>query len=94
MGTFVDRMDDLGNKVRILFMASVRKRIAFDLLHIQDENRRMVLRSAREVIADYLGIARPSLSRELGRMQDEEIIRIDGREVYILNQKAFDELSE
>lgn len=94
MSTFVDRIDDLGNKVRILSMPSVRERIAFYLLHIQDENRRMVLKSTREEIADYLGIARPSLSRELGRMQDDGIIQLNGHAVRILDQRAFDELVE
>ena len=52
------------------------------------------MNATREEIADYLGVARPSLSRELGRMQQEGIIRIDGREVFILNQELFDNLFE
>lgn len=94
MGTFVDRIDDLGNKVRILSMPSVRERVAFYLLNIRDENHRMIFKSTREEMADYLGIARPSLSRELGRMQDDGIIQIEGREVKIIDQNAFYELFE
>lgn len=90
----VDKIDNLGQKVRVLSMPSARARIALYLLQIQDENHRMVLRTTREELADYLGMARPSLSRELGRMQVEGIIRIDGREVHILDQHAFDALVE
>lgn len=94
IGDMVERIDDLGQKVRILSIGSVRERIAVYLLSIQDENGSMMLNSTREEIADYIGIARPSLSRELGRMQNEGIIRIDGREVYIVNQVRFDEIFE
>ena len=94
MGTFVEKIDNLGDKVRILSYASVRERIAFYLYHIQDQSQRYILNATREEIADYLGVARPSLSRELGRMQQEGIIRIDGREVFILNQELFDNLFE
>lgn len=94
IGSVVRKIDKLGQKVRILSITSARERIAFYLLSIQDENRRMILNATREEIADYLGMARPSLSRELGRMQDEGIIRIDDREVHIVNQADFDELFE
>lgn len=52
------------------------------------------MNATREEIADYLGGARPSLSMELGRMQWEGIIRIDGREVFILSQELFANLFE
>ncbi len=90
----VEKIDYLGQKVRILSLSSARERIALYLLNIEDKNRRMIFSGTREEIADYLGMARPSLSRELGRMQDEGIIRIDGHEVYITNHDVFDELFE
>ncbi len=90
----VDKIDNLGQKVRLLSIASARERIAFYLLGIQDKDRRMRLNTTREALADYLGMARPSLSRELGRMQDEGIIRLGGREVIIVDQRAFDALIE
>ncbi len=90
----VDMIDNLGQKVRILSIPSARERIAFYLLSIQDKDRRMILKTTREDLADYLGMARPSLSRELSRMQDEGIIGIEGHEVHILNQIKFDELFE
>lgn len=90
----VCKIDYLGQKVRILSMPSVRERIACYLLSIQDADRRMILNTTREELADYLGIARPSLSRELGRMQADGLIQMTGREVLILNQEAFDTLLE
>ncbi len=94
MGTFVDKINYLGDKVRILSFASVRDRIAFYLFHVRDEHHRIMLTETREEIADYLGIARPSLSRELGRMQDEGILRITGHKVVVLDESLFDNLYE
>lgn len=90
MEAFVEKINRLGDKVRILSFPSVRDRIAFYLFQIQDNNQRVVLTETREDIADYLGIARPSLSRELGRMQEEGLIQLDGHEVIVLNQMLFD----
>ncbi len=94
VGTLVDKINLLGDKVRILSFASVRDRIAFYLFHIRDEQHRIILTQTQEEIADYLGIARPSLSRELGRMQNEGILRITGHEVVVLDQALFDNLYE
>ena len=94
VGDVVEKIDYLGQKVNILSVASARGRIAHYLLSIQDEDRRMVLNTTREELADFLGMARPSLSRELGRMQDDGVIRLEGRKVFIQNQDAFDELFE
>ncbi len=90
----VDKIDKLGQKVSLLSTPSVRGRIVFYLFHLQGENQRIFLTQTREEMADYLGIARPSLSRELGRMQSDGIIEIFGHEVKILNQHAFDALLE
>ncbi len=90
----VNKIDYLGQKVRILSMPSARQRIAFYLLSLQDNKNRIFLKSTREEIADYLGMARPSLSRELGKMQDEGIIKLDGQEVKIINQEAINNYFE
>ncbi len=90
----VDRIEKLGKKVQYLSTPSVRKRIAYFLFNIQQENGSIVLTSTQENIADYIGVARPSLSRELGNMQNDGLIRIDGRRVEILDQKQFDQLIE
>ncbi len=46
----------------------------------------------REELADFLNAARPSLSRELMKMQDEGLIAIDRQEIKILDMEALAEL--
>ena len=45
----------------------------------------------REEMADYLTVSRPALSRELGNMVREGILKIDGRDLVILDQEALEE---
>ena len=42
-------------------------------------------------MADYLNVARPSLSRELGKMQQEGIISLERRQIQIKDQKRLEE---
>ena len=42
-------------------------------------------------MADYLNVARPSLSRELGKMQQEGIISLKRRQIQIKDQKRLEE---
>lgn len=46
----------------------------------------------RERMADYLGVARPSLSRELSNMQNEGLIVIEKRQIRIKNLSALQEI--
>ena len=43
------------------------------------------LKMNREELADYLGVARPSLSRALMKMQNEGMIEVDRTHIKILD---------
>lgn len=75
----------LNQKVRILSRKSLRERILFYLGTLpKDKNGWVKIPFNKTVIAEYLGVNRSALSRELGRMQDEEIIIADGRKMKTL----------
>ena len=42
----------------------------------------------REQLADFLGVARPSLSRELMRMQADGLIEVSKKRILIRDKKA------
>ncbi len=46
---------------------------------------------SREELSDYLNVTRPSLSRELGNMEKEGIIKLDGRKIIIVSQDKLEE---
>ena len=44
-------------------------------------------------MADYLNITRPSLSRELGKMQEEGILELSRRQILVKDQEKLEILS-
>ena len=49
------------------------------------------LKSSKEDIASYLGIPRPSLSRELIKLREDKLIEFDRASINILNLEALEE---
>jgi CRP-like cAMP-binding protein len=84
----------LAEKVRLAGMASLRQKIADYLLRMRDQYNRNAysIPYTREKMAELLGAARPSLSRELSRMAEEKIITLQGRQVRILDPEYLQEL--
>ena len=79
----------LNQKVQILSCATLRQKIAKILLKNSDEKGKVILSMNREELADFLNTARPSLSRELMNMQEDGLIQIKKRDIYIVD---FEEL--
>ena len=74
-----DRLLLLTQKIKMLSMESIRQKI-MDFLRIEYEKQRnfkIKMPLSRQEMADYMGIQRPSLSRELGRMREEGIIEFN-----------------
>ncbi|MDE6619971.1 MAG: Crp/Fnr family transcriptional regulator [Lachnospiraceae bacterium] len=79
-------------KLHLLSGTTLRERIALWLLEQTADTRSDVikLRMNREELADYLGTTRPSLSRELMKMQQEQLIEADKNTIKILNRDALE----
>lgn len=79
-------------KLHIISTASLRERIAIWLVDAMDTNGVVTLQMNRETLADFLGVARPSLSRELGRMQDDGLLQVEKKVIKVLDREAIEEL--
>lgn len=75
----------LSQKNQITNQFTLRQKIGNYLL-IEENDGKIILDQTREELADFLATTRPSLSRELSNMADENIIKIKGREIYILDK--------
>ena len=75
-------------KLHIVSTSSLRERIAIWLIDSMDENGLVDLKMNREQLADFLGVARPSLSRELMRMQSDGLIEVSKKRILIRDKKA------
>lgn len=81
----------LNRKTQIISSYSLRQKIANYLFQYKN-NDRVTLTMTRQEWADYLGTTRPSLSRELSKMESEKIIRICNNEIAILDREQFQNL--
>lgn len=72
----------LNQKVRILGQKSVRDRLYFYFLTLSENSRgyRMIPYTRTELAA-YLGLNRSAMVREMGKMQKENLIELDGDKV-------------
>lgn len=77
----------LNQKVRILSQKSLRDRILIYLGTLpKDKNGFVKIPFTQTALAEYLGVNRSALSRELGRMQDEELLTVEGKKINLLKQ--------
>lgn len=72
-------------KLYIVNSPSLKERLSLWLLEEADENGRIELKMNREELADFLGVARPSLSRTLMQLQAEGAIQAGKKEILILD---------
>lgn len=75
----------LNRKLQIVSCATLRQKIARVLLQNSSPDGWVTLSMNREELADFMNTARPSLSRELMKMQDEGILKIEKRKMKIIN---------
>ena len=78
------------SKIKILGSSSVREKIVRFLFERQGEDGVVRGNLKREDMADYINVTRPSLSRELSNMQKDGIIKIEGNNIIIKDQKEFE----
>ncbi len=91
-----DKVRFLAEKIRLLRFGSLRMKITAHLLTLAREQGTTSprWRYGREQMADLLGVARPSLSRELSRMVDEGILEMPDRNRLNLKIEALENITD
>lgn len=79
-------------KLHLLSGTTLRERIALWLMEQAAAGDTVKLTMNREELADYLGTTRPSLSRELMKMQQEQLIDADRNVIKIINRDELERL--
>ena len=74
----------LNQKVRILSQKSLRDRVYIYLASLpKDKGGYVKIPFTQTALAEHLGVNRSALSRELGRMQNEGVLKVDGRRIKV-----------
>lgn len=80
----------LNQKVRILSQKSLRDRIFIYLRTLpKDKDGYVRIPFTQTALAEYLGVNRSALSRELGRIQNEGLLVIDGKRIKIIDNLVY-----
>jgi CRP-like cAMP-binding protein len=87
-----NRAQFLSNRIQFMLLATIKGKIAHYILKQPHNNLFFQLDRSITALADYFGVARPSLSRALSEMAHDGIINIHHRKGTILNLNALKEL--
>lgn len=81
-------------KLYLLSGKTIRERVAMWLMVGSKGRNYFTSCMNKEELADFLGVTRPSLSREMSLMMDEGLFESDRRTYRILNRAVLEELAE
>lgn len=89
-----NRSQFLSEKIKFLNFRTIKSKLAhFILQRAGSKSSHVSLGMTQNEMADYFGVARPSVARALGDMEEEGIIEAKGRRVCIINRKRLTELT-
>ncbi len=89
-----NRSQFLSAKIKFLNFKTIRGKLAqFILQSAGDDKTEITLQMTQNEIAEYFGVARPSIARVLSKMESEGIISTRGKYLKILDKKRLAELT-
>lgn len=94
LGIFARKAFFLSQRVALLSAGSLRRKLACLLLECRQADGSLHPDMNREQMAEYLGVTRPSLSRELAAMRAEGLLRIEGRSIHVPDAGALQDIYE
>ena len=76
----------------MLSCSTLKQKIARFILQNMNDRDRVTLKMSREEFADFLNAARPSLSRELMKMQEDGFIKVVRKDLIVKNLEGLKSL--
>ena len=89
-----NRSQFLSEKIKFLNFKTIKGKLAHFILNKAGDNKEIiVLDMTQNELADFFGVARPSVSRALGELEQEGFIEAAGKSIRIMNRKGLAGLS-
>jgi len=93
LNTSANYAKTLSDKLFFLSFKSIKQKLASYILRLSaSAGNKIVMDRSQQEMADYFGVSRPSLARELSHMQDEGLISVDRKHITILNPEKLKKL--
>ena len=90
MRIFARKAYFMHNKIKVLASGTLREKIVRCFFQNLRPDGTVELSGSREMLAAYLAVTRPSLSRELSALVRDGILAVDGRKVRVVDMEAFE----
>jgi CRP-like cAMP-binding protein len=88
-----NRSQFLSEKIKFLNFKTIKGKLAHYILQKAGEEGTVVkLDMTQNNLADFFGVARPSVARALGELEDRGYLRADGKIITILDKKGLGEM--
>lgn len=83
----------LSKKLHLMSFRTIRQKMSMYLLDLSKPDKTVVeLDRTQMALAEYFGVSRPSLAREIANMQDEGLIEINRKQIKILQRNRLVQL--
>ena len=92
LSIFAGKAYHLNQTLQILSSGNLRQKLANLFCNHLGKKNKVEVQMNREEMADYLNTARPHLSRELMKMQEEGLIKIQKKEIFVKDLERLEEL--
>ena len=88
-----NRSQFLSEKIKFLNFKTIRGKLAHYILQRAGNNSSLTLDMTQNELADYFGVARPSVGRVLGELEEEGYIEAKGKHITIIDREGLTELT-
>ena len=89
-----NRSQFLSEKIKFLNFKTIKGKLAqFILQKAEGGNSTIILEMTQNDLADFFGVARPSVSRAIGELEQEGFIEAAGKNIRILNKEGLSGLT-
>jgi CRP-like cAMP-binding protein len=83
-----NRSQFLSEKIKFLNFKTIKGKLAQYILQKTEQGTKAVkLEITQNDLADYFGVARPSVARALGDMEEEGLIEANGKNIIIIDRQ-------
>jgi len=87
------RTQFLSNRIRFLSFRTIKEKIAHYILSLSGKGLNAITLSQSQTnLADFFGVTRPSLARAFHELEQDGIIKVERREITLINKEKLNNL--
>lgn len=90
-----NRSQFLSEKIKFLSFKTIKGKLAQYFLEMAGYKKTVIrLTRTQNDLSDFFGVARPSIARAIGEMEEEGLIKAQGKVITILDMKKLNEITD